>query len=476
MTRGLFLFIFIFQYLTGAAQKATVSGVCLPCAGETLKLSVYDDLISYREVQVSESKVDESGHFELPFNFQEERYAWIETNKIRYDFFVSPGKDLKLELDLVIPNQQERELGLRGYFSLIPTFLDSEGSDFNRKIARFNSELDVFLEAQYKLIAIRKAPAAIGKAVKDFKHRMDSTYVGETGFFADYIKFAIAGVELTSKRKKDLMFKDYLKDQRMLYHNLEFMRFFEQFHADGLERQARYTKASEFKVAFDTREPDGAVQDLIMQDEYLQDVTHRQTFYIKGLGEIAASGLYDRKKVLGMLKRFSAYSSNGELAKAAKNVHWLQSRFLEGEEAPVFFANTINSDLVSDRTFRDGYVLLEFGRVGNPMSERETAILPSMMKDYPQMQVISFMVNEQKSAVTAFKEKYGLDWPVVKISEDSKIIKDFDLRSLPFYVVLDGEWRFVKYGVPEPSRGLEKELFRIQEKIREENKTRIGEK
>ena len=58
----------------------------------------------------------------------------------------------------------------------------------------------------------------------------------------------------------------------------------------------------------------------------------------------------------------------------------------------------------------------------------------------------------------------------------NELVKDFDLRSLPFYVILDDEWRFVKYGAKEPSRGLEKELFRIQDLIRGKNKTKVGEK
>lgn len=476
MTRILFLSIFLFQFLVGYAQKATVSGVCLPCSGTMVKLVVYDDLISQRESIVSESEVDAAGNFSLPFDFREERYAWVEAGKIRYDFFLEPSKDLKIEFDLVVPDQQEVELGIGKYYNLIPEFINSPGADLNRKIQKFNDEFSRFLESQYQLIALRKAPSAVGKAVKEFKHRMDSIHQKETGFFRDHVKYAIASVELSSKRKKELMFNDYLKGQRMLFHNWEFMSFFGQFHAEGLEQQARYSKASEFKKAFEMREPDGEVLSILMKDPYLQDVIQRQAFYIIGLGSLANSGLYDRKKVLAMLKRFGMFSSNSELGKAAKNLHWKHMRFLTGEKAPVFFANTIDGDLVSDRTFKNGFVVMEFGMVGNSMSERETAILPSMMQDYPDIQLISFMVNESREPVRSFKQKYGLSWPVVRISEDSKIIDDYDLRSLPFYVILDGDWKFVKYGANEPSRGLEKDLYRIQELLKDPYRSKIGEK
>lgn len=463
MTRIPLLLLSVLLSLSGFAGQTTLSGECLNCKGMAIKLMAYDDLISYREVILEQNTVEQNGAFSFSVNLEEVTYAWVQVEDFRYDFYLSPDKGLQINFDLIWPNE-EIELPFRGTFNLIPDFLDSPGAKLNREISEVNARIDAFMVAQYELFMLRKATIVLGKKVEKFKHEMDSVYGNATGFLAEHIEYSIANIELANSRKPEYLFKDYLKGRKMLYSNLEFMQFFQQFYAKSLSKLATGERGTEFRKAFKLPEPDGAFQTLLADEPYMDDTERKQANYVKGLANLCGTGIYEQEKLVEMLKRFSEYSANSDLGKVAKNLAWKHGRFMEGQKAPEFYARTVNGDLVSLKAFEGKPLLIEFSMVGNGLCERETIILPSLMKEYPQYQIISFMVNEVRSAVWDFTQKEGLDWPVVRIDRTSKILEDYDIRSIPRYILLGPTGEILKYQVTEPSRGLDKVLFEQKEK------------
>lgn len=425
----------------------------------------YDDLISYREVVLGQNTIEQNGHFSLTFDVQEVTYAWVQIEEFRYDFFLSPGKDLQIWFDKTL-KEKEYILPFRGTINLIPEFKESAGEALNRDILKFNERLDEFMEAQHELLMMRKAAPVLGKKVERFKHDMDSVYANAKGFLADYIEYSIANVELVNSRKPEFLFEEYLKGRKMQYGNLEFMRFFQQFYSKSLSKLATDDRKTEFRKAFKLPQPDGAFQTLLSDEPYMENVQHKQANYIKGLGDLCGTGIYSQEKLVEMLKRFSMYSSNSNLGKVAKNLAWKHGRFMEGQMAPEFYARTVNGDLTSLKSFDGAPLLIEFSMVGNGLCERETIILPSLMKEYPQYQVITFMVNELRSTVWDFAQREGLNWPVVQLDKNSKILEDYDIRSVPRYILLGPKGEILKYQVTEPSHGLDKILFEQKEKAK----------
>ena len=463
MTRIPLLLLFILLSVAGLAKQAKLTGDCINCKGAAIQLMAFDDLISYREVVLDHNTIEQNGHFSLDFDVQNVTYAWVQIEEFRYDFYLSPGTDLQIWFDKTL-REKELMLPFRGTINLIPEFKESPGAELNKEIKKFNERLDEFMEAQHELLMRRKAAPVLGKKVERFKHEMDSTYSNAKGFLADHIEYSIANVELVNSRKPEFLFSEYLKDRKMQYGNLEFMRFFQQFYSKSLSKLATGDRKTEFRTAFKLPEPDGAFQTLLSDEPYMENVQHRQANYIKGLGDLCGTGIYDQAKLVRMLERFSMYSSNGYLGKIAKNLAWKHGRFMDGEPAPDFYARTVNGDLISLKAFEGAPLLVEFSMVGNGLCERETIILPDLLKEYPQYQAISFMVNEVRSTVWDFAQKEGLDWPVVRLDANSKILGDYDVRSVPTYILIDSKGDFLKYQLTEPSRGLDKTLFEQKEK------------
>ena len=147
---------------------------------------------------------------------------------------------------------------------------------------------------------------------------------------------------------------------------------------------------------------------------------------------------------------------------------------MEGAKAPDFYARTASGDLVSLKAFEGKPLLIEFSIVGNPLCERETMIMPALLDEYPNFQAVTFMVNETKGEVAVFKEKQKIDWPVVRIDHNSKILDKFDIRAVPTYILVDKKGRFIRYDLPEPSRGLDKVLFEMKD--RKDDNSSIGKK
>ena len=100
--------------------------------------------------------------------------------------------------------------------------------------------------------------------------------------------------------------------------------------------------------------------------------------------------------------------------------------------------------------------------------------MPGLKKEYSQYQMITFMVNEVRSTVWDFAQKEGIDWPVVRLDQNSQILEDYDVRSVPRYILLDSKGNILKYQVTEPSRGLDKVLFEQKENAK--NGFSVGKK
>ena len=55
-------------------------------------------------------------------------------------------------------------------------------------------------------------------------------------------------------------------------------------------------------------------------------------------------------------------------------------------------------------------------------------------------------------------------WTFLNIGDQSEVLKDYDVRSYPLFVLIDKNGKIIKYPAEEPSGGLEAELQKITEK------------
>ena len=54
-------------------------------------------------------------------------------------------------------------------------------------------------------------------------------------------------------------------------------------------------------------------------------------------------------------------------------------------------------------------------------------------------------------------------WTFVNIGDQSEVLKDYDVRTYPLFVLIDKEGRIFKYPAGQPSSGLEADLQKILE-------------
>ena len=55
-------------------------------------------------------------------------------------------------------------------------------------------------------------------------------------------------------------------------------------------------------------------------------------------------------------------------------------------------------------------------------------------------------------------------WTFLNAGEHPEVLKDYDVRSYPLFVLIDGDGRINKYPAGQPSNGLEADLQKLLEK------------
>ena len=52
-------------------------------------------------------------------------------------------------------------------------------------------------------------------------------------------------------------------------------------------------------------------------------------------------------------------------------------------------------------------------------------------------------------------------WTFVNIGDQTDVLKDYDVRTYPLFVLIDREGKIYKYPAEQPSNGLEADLIKI---------------
>jgi peroxiredoxin len=283
-------------------------------------------------------------------------------------------------------------------------------------------------------------------------------------YFGCYIRYKLAGLEqLAQAEGKPQIAKKYFMDSPVLYENTEYMDFFNQFFSKYLTVTSKATKFTDFPKMISTIGSYQNMMKALAQDSVLRKPQLRELVMLKNLMEMFFMPGYNQESILSLLETIPKESKfDGNKVVAEDMIKYL-TKLRVGTTAPVFTLQDKDRKEVSLQDLNGKPVLLNFWTTYCQGCLTEMDLLkPIYDKFKDKISFVSISADNQFQKMVYFVSmKKDFSWIFLYIGDQIQLLKDYDVRTYPLFVLIDEQGKIVKYPADLPSNGLEATLDKM---------------
>lgn len=437
--------------------QTRISGTVPGGEGQNIRLITYDDFISERIVTLGVTEINDDESFSMDININETMQAFLDINYQRTEIFIEPGKSYELNIEYDGANQ------LASYFNqkeLEYAFTTEDSTELNRLIWKFNGDYNKFILDNFDQIYVLHDKSR----VKKFKDEVDTKYANLGGeYFKNYIRYKLADVEQFARLKsKGPLAEEYFHDQPILYKNVEYTFFFNEFFEKFLVTSPSIITISDLIIYVNDETSLQMIEEKVAAVPYLQDENFRELVLIHGLKGLAYNGTYERKNVLNMIAEIGNSSQNAMHKKISNNLIQSINKLAPGSPAPDIEVVTIGGNTLKIKNIKGKPILLTFFRSGQTGTQASFDQLAELYNVYRSgLEVISISMDNDPEAYIPLANSGNYSWTFAHFGNDPLVFDQYNIRNLPLYVLIDVEGNIAAYPAPGPGDELEKLIMKV---------------
>jgi len=443
--------IFIF------AQITTISGTVSGGEGQVLRVLAFDDFISNKIIPLGEGMIAEDGSFSMEFELDETVGAFLDINYQRAEIFLEPGASYALTITYDQANQLVSYFDRQG---LLFEFSDTNDSELNRLIWRFNAMYNKFVMENFEHIVKLHDKARVA----DFREQVELEFEGiEHPYFNDYINYKLADVYQFARLKgKQTLAAEYFNDKPVLYNNVEYTFFFNEFFEKFLTTTPDVITISDLIIAVNDHQSNQMILDVLTEVPYLQDPGFRELVLIHGLRSLYFNGTYKKPQLLAMIKEVNNSTTDPMHKKITANLLERLTHLAPGTPAPDMKLISIGGQEFNIKGIKSKPILLHFYRSEQKGTENSFERLTELYNYYRSgLEIISISMDNDPTAYLPMANSGGYRWTFAHYGNDPAIYDLYNIRDLPLYVLIDVEGNIALYPAPSPGEALEKEVKKV---------------
>lgn len=443
------------------AQQTILSGSAPGAERKGITVTIYDDLISMREIPLAEGQVDPTGSFRFELDIKEVTRIILAIDFHKAEMFLEPGKTYAISIDPIYyedytevnPFIQSQNLTIR--------FPEEGKTELNIAIGRFNSLFSGFLMANFNALYRDR-----NRAVLDtFRLSLNREFDGYTHpYFLDYVRYNLASLEqLTRYYSPARIGYLYFTSGPVLYNNLEYMEFFNNHFTKYLTATSEELRRLDYHALMKSQDPYQSVMKALAADSLLKPLQLRELVLLKGLSEMFNSAEFNQEDILKLFRQIATKSKYERNKVVAVNLEYMLTRLKPGTPAPAFSLMNRTQQTSSLSDYLGKPVVLNFWTTYCEGCLFEMDLIRPMYDKYrEQVHFVSISADKYFSKMLYFVNlKPDFVWEFLNTGEHSDVLRDYDVRSYPLFVLIDKEGRIVKYPAELPSSGLEIELQKL---------------
>ncbi len=451
LTRSL-LFLFFFNFFSAGfiyAESTQLGGTITNTQARSAELTYYKDLVNFKEVKVR-LILDTSGEFKANLDITEPLVCKFHFSTESYTLFLSPGDDLHLTMDARYNNSKITFVGQGAAHN---NYLIEKERKFGRKMQG---------NVRYQLTKLGH---------EEFKELVDRLYNEQLSLYQSYEKTSKFTPTFAAFAKADI---EYWRAYHLLQYRWEHSANWE----DPLELpQSYYSFLDEITI-----NNDEALQSLnytYFVADFLNYKTHERKqqgdhrtypfenaaayFSDKTLAYIQLNEWNRKLKVkpssatLAEAEAFISNTDYKEYARILSKTFLKANQLTPGKMAPDFSLVDINGNAVNLSDYKGKVVLLAFWASWCNPCLHEMPYSKDLLASFSPSKVEFIYVALEKSKPTwqNYVRKHNLTGQHVFANGiyETEIAIDFDIQSVPYYILIDKEGKIAKNPATKPSFG-----------------------
>jgi peroxiredoxin len=444
-------FIFLFISFPVFAQQTLIKGLAKAYRGKIVTLNTYKDFITCTPLELGSERVDDSGRFTLNVkNINSCTYAYLNIDNLKATIYLEPGREYHVAFPAPDSLNYHNPLVSQ---TVDLTFLFHDTTDINCLMIDFNERFDAFWTNHYQYFVKKEATPYLDS----FKTAMQNHYTHlQNNCFNESYQYAIADIAFNIMEGRKTLASKFLANKPVLYDNNDYMQFFYEYYDGYMEKLAAKKEGAAIYTYLDT--PDySKLMEILKSDIALSsNDSLRELVLLKGLYEFYYSGevnVANIKSLLGNISNNSIFTKNKIIANDMLDQIAQSSG---GNTAPDFALKDDKGTINSILDFRGKYLYLWFFRTTGNAALMQMDVVPLLLKKYGKK--INFVaISEDKNysdLLDFLKKNKSFNWTFL-FDEGQKTLKDYNVKSLPEYMLIDPKGKIILCPADDPSHGIQ---------------------
>lgn len=446
-------FLFFLFNINLYSQNTVIEGVAPGAELLKINLYTYADFISEMPAKISETKADSVGKFRFSIYLNQIMYAWIQIQNIKGDIYLEPGKTYYLTIDKFNFKEDIKESPFLTKYKLDINWINNDTSNINTVISNINKEYNDFILNYYNTLYVSR-----NKSVLDtLKKALNLITSNSNNFIKNYAKYKIATLEQSGNLKnKKKLFSEYIYNKPLLYSNIEYMYFFNQFY-DKFFFNGNHNLKRDNLESFINREKNyNAILDSLGRDSLVKNEIIRELVFLKGMKELFYSKQFNSDNIIDILNRFLTKTKFKEHKAIAQNLIVDFKKLKPGTKAPSFKLKSINNGIYSLDNFLGKYTYISFITSWCAGCLPEMQVIKELEKKYgDKINFVTISGDKQEMNVYYYVQKNKYNWPFLLALSDYDVLEKYDVKTYPIFLLIDESGNIVDYPALKPSQGIE---------------------
>lgn len=452
--------LFLLPFLS-AAQTTKITGTAPGAEGKKIEVITSSDLVTGLEKTLAQATVDSTASFTLSLNNDKILSAFLAIDFHRGELFLEPGRSYTVSIAPLNYNEMQEVNPFVESQSLEITIQENQPDELNALIQAFNKEYNVFVLENFNYLYREKDKARLDT----FSVRMARKFPDvKRNYFPEYVKYKLGSLEqVANVMGKSPMVKKYFSDSPILYDNVEYMDFFNEFFSKYITTTSRPLKFLNYSGMLNGPNSYPALMKALESDTLLRRPQLRELVLLRNLMEMYDDPLYKQESIQNTLAAIAKNSKFAENKMIAENLIKYLTRLRHGSAAPGFTLQDRNRKIVSLSDFKGKPVLLGFWTTycQSCLSEMEL-LKPLYDKYHDRMVFVSISADKEFMKMLFFLNlKKDFTWTFLHLGNEIGLLRDYDVRSFPLFVLIDSQGRIVQYPADLPDSGLESSLEKL---------------
>jgi peroxiredoxin len=450
----------IFPFLANG-QPIKITGTAPGAEGKTIILSAPADLITLLERNLAKATIDSSGKFLLNAPISKTCYATLSVGFHQCSLFIEPGRSYAIRITPVNYNPQGDISPFLESQNLEMNFTDHETDELNTLVRKYNELYNDFLLNNYNALYRDRKKALLDT----FRLRVIRTFPKITNsYFENYHRYKMASLEQLAQSAGPVQLaRNYLLNSPILYDNTEYMDFFNQYFSKYLTATCRQLKFTDYPAILKTAGSYPAMMHALSKDTLIKKPQLRELILLKGLMEMFYDPAYKQENILSLLAILAKESKFDEHREIAANMITLLTKLRQGTPAPDFTLQDRSRKNVSLAGLKGKPVVIGFWTTSCQECQGEMESMKSLWSKYKdKVTFVSISLDKEFLKMVYFlnlKKDFG--WTFLHLGDQYEVLKDYDVRSFPMYVLIDAKGNIAKYPSGSPGEGMDRDIATV---------------